>query len=57
MLLSSLTGFCDAGVAPIDFPVAPAEAMPKVIFWKFFMKVISIILGNNLVVCSVSIVV
>lgn len=31
MILSSLTGFCDAAVAPIDFPVAPAAAMPKVI--------------------------
>ena len=25
------TGFCDAAVAPIDFPVAPAEAMPKLL--------------------------
>ena len=24
------TGFADASVAPIDFPIAPAAAMPKV---------------------------
>lgn len=27
---SSSSGFADASVAPIDFPIAPAAAMPKV---------------------------
>ncbi|XP_028414387.1 acetyl-CoA acetyltransferase, mitochondrial-like [Dendronephthya gigantea] len=29
--LARIIGFCDAAVAPIDFPVAPAEAMPKLL--------------------------
>ena len=30
LLLMFLTGFADASVAPIDFPIAPAAAVPKV---------------------------
>lgn len=29
--LARIIGFCDAAVAPIDFPVAPAAAMPKLL--------------------------
>ncbi|XP_031569819.1 acetyl-CoA acetyltransferase, mitochondrial-like [Actinia tenebrosa] len=29
--LASIIGFADAAVAPIDFPIAPAAAMPKVL--------------------------
>lgn len=28
--MTCFAGFCDAAVAPIDFPIAPAAAMPKV---------------------------
>jgi acetyl-CoA acetyltransferase len=28
--LARILGFADAAVAPIDFPIAPAEAVPKV---------------------------
>lgn len=30
VLFLYITGFADASVAPIDFPIAPAAAMPKV---------------------------
>ena len=30
LLMFFFTGFADASVAPIDFPIAPAAAMPKV---------------------------
>ena len=30
----SPSGFADASVAPIDFPIAPAAAVPKVLYFK-----------------------
>ena len=35
----SSSGFADASVAPIDFPIAPAAAVPKVLYFnQFFLR-------------------
>ena len=35
----SSSGFADASVAPIDFPIAPAAAVPKVLYFnQFFLS-------------------
>ena len=37
----SSSGFADASVAPIDFPIAPAAAVPKVLYFnQFFFRVV-----------------
>ena len=33
-------GFADASVAPIDFPIAPAAAMPKVLDCLFIQSIL-----------------
>ena len=37
----SSSGFADASVAPIDFPIAPAAAVPKVLYFNNFFECFS----------------
>ncbi|XP_058951728.1 acetyl-CoA acetyltransferase, mitochondrial-like isoform X2 [Pocillopora verrucosa] len=55
--LASIIGFADASVAPIDFPIAPAAAMPKLLqqtglkkedihMWEINEAFSAVVLGN-----------